>query len=95
LENELSHWVEEVGLMIDYHHKVRPFISDQYPLVEIFRKADLADFSLGMITGGIPAYYIHQVKQAFPNAGFHKMLMKEQVKWFSKHPLNPFPIVKW
>jgi hypothetical protein len=93
--NNRSQWIEEVCLIVDWHHKLTPYPPTPFPLVEVFRLADLADFSLGLCKGRIPASYIQQVKQAFPNAGFHKMLAKEQLNWLGKHPLNPFPILKW
>jgi len=77
------------------HHKMTEYKNTAYPLVEVFRKADLADFSLGLINGGVSADYIRDVKTAFPNAGFHKMLCKEQGEWLLKHSFNPFPIMKW
>lgn len=76
---QLSCWEEEVALLIDLHHKVRPIhgpLAQKYPLLEIFRRADLADFSLGLILGGVPAHFMQLLKRQFPNAGFHKMLMK-------------------
>ena len=94
-ENNLEEWSTEIELMIDLHHKIRPVVNTEYPLVEIFRRADLADFSLGMIRGGVSKDIMRQLKEIFPNAGFHKMIMKEQGKWLLKHPLNPFPILKW
>jgi hypothetical protein len=94
-ENNLTHWDKEIGLIIDLHHKVTPYTTKDFPLVEIFRKADLADFSLGLMRGALPSTYVQQVKAVFPNRGFHKMLLKEQLKWFGKHPLNPFPLLKW
>ncbi|WP_428354347.1 hypothetical protein [Methyloprofundus sp.] len=93
--NNLQQWTTEIGLMIDMHHKITQYKDDQYPLVEIFRRADLADFSLGLIKGGVSGDTINEVKAAFPNAGFHKLLLKEQGKWLVKHPLNPFPILKF
>jgi len=82
-------WLDEIRLMIDVNHNLNPFKSGKFPLVDIFRKADLADFSLGMLTGGVSASFIHQVRLAFPNAGFHTMLMEKQLKWFSRNDLNP------
>ena len=70
---------EEITLLIDLHHKVKPIrgeLADRFPLLEVFRKADLADFSLGFILGGVPKPFMRRLKQQFPNAGFHKMLMK-------------------
>ncbi|NOQ15118.1 MAG: hypothetical protein GQ583_11655 [Methyloprofundus sp.] len=91
----LQQWSAEIELMIDMHHKIREYDDDRYPLVEVFRRADLADFSLGLIKGGVTDDTISNVKAVFPNAGFHKMLLKEQAKWLIRHPLNPFPILKW
>ena len=94
-QQNLENWSTEIELIIDMHHKVTPFKDANYPLVEVFRKADLADFSLGLIKGGVAKDYVSRVKATFPNAGFHKMLLKEQGRWLLKHPLNPFPIMKW
>ena len=96
--NQLSSWVEEVTLLIDLHHKVRAItgeVAKKYPLLEVFRLADLADFSLGLLLGGVPRKFFRIVKRQFPNAGFHKMLMKAAGGWFAKHPLSPPPFMKW
>jgi len=93
--NGLAHWSEEISLMISEHHKLREYTDKPYPLVELFRKGDLVDFSLGTVRHGIDKAYIKAVKSAFPNAGFHKFLMKISLKWFPKHPLNPAPMMKW
>jgi hypothetical protein len=96
--NQLGHWEEEVTLLIDLHHKLRGIqgeVAEKYPLLEVFRRADLADFSLGMILGGVPCEYMENLKQQFPNSGFHKMLMKRAGGWFAKHPLSPPPFLKW
>ena len=87
-------WVEEVGLMIDMHHKITEY-DGRYRLVEIFRKADLAGFSLGLFKGEIPGEFVYEVKEAFANAGFHKFLLQFGTQWFFKHPFNPLPIFKW
>ena len=94
-DKNLQQWSTDIELMIELHHKIRPYKGAEYPLVEVFRRADLADFSWGMIKGGVADDTIKAVQAAFPNAGFHKMLLKEQGKWLVKHPLNPFPILKW
>lgn len=96
--NHLHHLEEEITLLIDLHHKLRPIqgaLAERYPLLEVFRRADLADFSLGMILGGVPRSFMRKVKRQFPNAGFHKMLMKAAGGWFAKHPLSPPPFMKW
>ena len=89
-------WAEEIGLMIDRHHQITPYNSEaRYPLVEVFRKADLADFSLGVLTGTISASNVKAIKREFPNAGFHLFLVITGVRWFLKHPLRPLPFLKW
>ncbi len=94
-ENNREDWAEEITLMINEHHKLREYKNAAYPLVELFRKGDLVDFSLALFTFGIPKPYIKAVKAAFPNAGFHKNLAKRAARWFFKHPLNPAPMMKW
>jgi hypothetical protein len=63
--------------------------------VEVFRKGDLVDFSLGIVKCGLPNWLIQRVKERFPNAGFHKRLIQLELRWVSRHPLNPLPILKW
>ena len=68
-------WSEEIGLMIEWHHKVRRYRDDQFPLVEVFRKGDLVDLSLGFFKCGLPKSFVNEVKARIPNAGFHRFLM--------------------
>lgn len=88
-------WIDEIALMIDMHHKLRKYSEGRSPLVEVFRKGDLVDFSLGMVKCGVSKADIKRVKDQFPNAGFHKRLVQLGVGWFLKHPLNPLPFLKW
>jgi hypothetical protein len=94
-QNNLDSWCQEIALIIDLHHKLRAYTGVNFRLVEVFRKADLADFSLGLMKGGIPSATIRKVKAAFPNAGFHKRLMQLAGGWFAKHPVSPPPFLKW
>ena len=94
-KNYLDMWADEVGLMVEYHHKVRSYGDERFPLVEVFRKGDLVDFSLGMFRFGLPRRFVQKVKDKVPNAGFHKFLMKGAAEWFIKHPLSPPPFMKW
>ena len=93
--NGLAGWISEIELMIDLHHKVRPYRGGESALVEIFRRADLADFSLGVMKGGVPAATVRAAKAAYPNAGFHKRLMQLAGGWFGRHPVSPPPVMKW
>ena len=94
-DRKLEAWSTEIGLMITEHHKLREYKDPDYPLVEIFRKGDLVDFSFGLFRFGLPKAYIQQVKDKYPNADFHKNLGKRAAKWFVRHPLNPAPMMKW
>lgn len=94
-EHKLEDWIPEVVLMIDEHHKLRAYRDARYPLVEVFRKADLVDVSLGVVKFGIPSEVVAEIKAAFPNRGFHKRLMGIAREWFAKHPLSPPPFYKW
>lgn len=93
--NNLDNWIPEIELMIDTHHKLREHRGAHNPLVEVFRRADLVDFSLGLVKCGLPKSYVGAVKKQFPNAGFHKCLARTASGWFLKHPLNPIPVLKW
>jgi hypothetical protein len=81
--------------MIELHHKVRPYRGDRFPFVEVFRKGDLVDFSLGFFKCGVPKSFVKEVKAGIPNTGFHRFLMKGARDWFCKHPLSPPPVIKW
>lgn len=90
----LEAWKEEISLMISEHHKITEYKDPKYPLVEIFRKVDLVDFSLGVVTFGLSKTYLNELKGLFPNEDFHKNLAKRAAKWFIKHPFNPVPMMK-
>lgn len=89
-----SKFCDEILLMIEQHHKLLPFDSSVYPLVELLRKADLMDFSLGKVHHGVDKDFIKTVKKTYPNKGFHKMVVTRQLAWLKAHPNNPFPIFK-
>lgn len=93
-DNDHESWSEEIELMITNHHKIRKYRNEKYPLVEVFRKADLVDLSRGFFKLGISKEFIKQVIFRFPNAGFHENLKKRAIKWCIKHPLNPVPMMK-
>lgn len=88
-------WRDEVGAMVYWHHKITPVPEAMGPLVEAFRKADWIDVLHGAITCGIPRSKIREIFKAFPNAGFHWLLVKLSVKRLLTHPWNPIPILRW
>jgi hypothetical protein len=87
-------WVPEIVEMIEMHHGICSRVGSKFPLVEIFRRADIADFSLGTVLMGISRELLSQLKLELPNAGFHKRLLQLGCKWFLKHPLNPLPMFR-
>ena len=94
-QNALEQWSPEIELLIDNHHRLRAYEDTRYPLVEVFRKADLVDVSLGLVTFGLSRRYIGRVKALFPNAGFHWRLVRLVGGWAPRHPGSPLPFLRW
>ena len=86
---------DEVVRIILEHHKLLPYRGAFEDTVETFRRADLADLSLGALRSGLPPAYVHEVRAAHPNAGFHRRLTELGVHWALDHPLRPLPMVHW
>ena len=91
--NGLGEWETSIASMIDQHHCLRAIEGDD--LAEIFRKGDLIDFSLGLLKKGVSGSKIAEVRNEFPNNGFHKNLARVACGWIVRHPLRPVPVVKW
>ncbi|MCC1495946.1 HD domain-containing protein [Alcanivorax sp. 1008] len=87
-------WVPEICEMVEMHHRIRSCSDCRFPLVESFRRADIADFSLGLVPMGIDREVISRVKAEFPNSGFHKRLAQLATMWIVRHPLNPLPMFR-
>lgn len=94
LKNNKENWLEEISLMIDNHHKTTAYKGNFETTVNIFRKADWTDVSLGLIHFEIPSDYIKQVEKQFPYKGFHFFLTKLFAKNLFQHPLKPLPMFK-
>ena len=88
-------WIDEIAAMIDLHHRLRRITGPSSHLAEIFRKADLIDFSLGIATCGLPRSTVSEVRGKFPNNGFHRNLARVACGWIARHPLRPVPVLKW
>jgi hypothetical protein len=85
----------EVEAIIVSHHKLTPYRGEHAGTVEVFRRADLADVSLGAIRSGLPARFVRAVRSALPNAGFHRRLLDLTVRQMLRSPLHPLPMVRW
>lgn len=92
--NGRAGWIDDIALMILEHHKLTPYRGPGGPLVEVFRRGDLADFSLGMLASGVPGELVRALKATFPNLGFHRMLLRRAGGWILRHPLNPAPFAR-
>ena len=91
-----QHWIDEIGLMIYWHHKISSYKSEYADTVETFRKADYIDVSLGLFTYDFDKKAISINRKRFPNAGFHLFLVKRIAKNLFRHPLKPLPMfTKW
>jgi hypothetical protein len=88
-------WLGEIDRMIYFHHKIRRLKDIHCPLVELFRKADLVDVSLGVIRFGLSKEQVRKIKRGFPNSGFHKRLLQLTLSEFKRNPLKPLPVMKW
>jgi len=93
-ERGKSAWQPEIDLMIDMHHKQTAYTGDHEILVEAFRRADLADLTLGIQKSGLDSFFIDEVKKAFPYKGFHWLLVKGVGRWALRHPLKPLPMMR-
>ena len=94
-DNGQERWSTEIELMINQHHKITRYRDSQYPLVEVFRKADWVDVSMGKRVFGLSRNNVQDVLDKFPNLGFHKKLITLAKAEFIRHPLNPMPMMKW
>lgn len=85
--------IPRVSRIIDRHHQLRPVRDDA--LVEAFRRADLADVSLGRLTRGIPAGTWPELRRRWPIAGFHLRLLVLAARQARREPLRPLPMLRW
>lgn len=92
--NSKQSWIEEIGLMITRHHQIFQGSLATNSTVEIFRRADLVDFSWGWIRWGVPRSFVLELQKRIPNAGFHAYLVTRVAEWLPRNPLNPAPMFR-
>ncbi|MGH8493130.1 MAG: hypothetical protein ACRERR_08520 [Moraxellaceae bacterium] len=88
---------DKVGLveaLIENHHKIRA-AGDHANAVEVFRRADWMDVSLGLINFGLPRAEYRAILKTFPDAGFHKRLLQLGGKQMLTKPWQPLPMMRW
>lgn len=93
--SEHSDQGEVIDTMIGQHHKVRRYRGAGGALVEPFRRADLADVSAGLFAAGIARPFLSEVFGRFPDAGFHRLLLRLACRRFIQYPLSPLPMLRW
>ena len=87
-------WADEIGLMIEWHHKLTPYEGDHAVLVEPFRRADLCDLTYGHIRYGLPRRFVRDLYRRFPNLGFQRIVYGAVVKYALTHPWRPMPMLR-
>ncbi|MCR9090173.1 phosphohydrolase [Algiphilus sp.] len=91
-----SEWKPEMRLMIEMHHKLRPYRKAHAEWVEPVRRADWCDVSFNLLRFGLPKSFIKEVNASFPLGKFYPgHVYKVSAKWMLRHPLNPIPILRW
>lgn len=80
--------------MIVEHHRIRRAGPSSAP-VEIFRRADAVDVSLGVVRFGLPRASCRAVRRECPDAGFHARLVALTLAHARRHPGSPLPMFKW
>jgi hypothetical protein len=93
-ETGRSAWVPEIAAMIREHHKITRYKASPDWLVEPFRRADWIDVTLGAINFGTPRGFIRELQAAWPDAGFHRLLVRLELRHLARHPLNPLPVLR-
>jgi hypothetical protein len=87
-------WEGEIVEMIRQHHKLTPWRGKASRLVEPFRKADWVDVSKGLLSFELTRRFRSSVMIAWPNAGFHRKLVRLTLERAARHPLSPLPMLK-
>ncbi|MEQ9305540.1 MAG: hypothetical protein RJQ14_16635 [Marinoscillum sp.] len=92
-ESDFQLLPDEVSFIISSHHKLTKIKGNIE--AEAFRKADLIDLTGGWVRYNIPQSIISDTERAYPRAGFSRLMVKKSLSHAIRHPLRPFPMVKW
>ena len=84
--------VDQARMLITQHHRLRP---SHDHMTETFRIADRIDVSRGFIAGEIGRSRVRAVVAQLPYNGFHAFLAKGLSGYAARHPLRPFPMLRW
>ncbi|HEV7864201.1 MAG TPA: phosphohydrolase [Acidimicrobiia bacterium] len=91
-----AEWEPEIRLMIQNHHKVRPYRGPSAPMVDAMRKADWIDVTFTKVRFGIPRSFIRDVRAAFPmNEAYKGLAMPMIGRYAISHLSRPLPMMRW
>jgi hypothetical protein len=90
----LTAWTGEIDAMIRQHHKITRYRGDAGVLVEPFRRSDWIDVTRGVLLFGMQRAYLRTLYARWPDAGFHRLLVRLELRHLRAHPLNPLPVFK-
>jgi hypothetical protein len=89
-------WTEEMHLMINSHHKTRPYTGPYAPLVEACRKADWIDVTFTKVRFGIPRRCVAEERATFPmNEAYKGVALPMIAKYALTHLNRPLPMMRW
>lgn len=83
-----------VRTIVYQHHRLRPITGPDTTLAEAFRKAHWMDLLAGTLSFNLPRDTYRQLNRAFPNAGFHRRLLRFIAARLRHRPFSPLPILK-
>jgi hypothetical protein len=89
-------WTDEIHLMINNHHKVRPYTGPHAELVEACRKADWIDVTFTKLRFGIPRRLVVEVRATFPlNEAYKAVALSGICRYAARNLRNPLPMMRW
>ena len=101
---DMDHAVDFVRALIEYHHKLSPYVYQskdgflskrEMDIVERMRQSDWTDVFAGWYTFDMDPGDVKALRDPFPERGFHFDLLRKELTWIVKHPLNPMPWARW
>lgn len=85
---------DPVCAMIRDHHRLRA-AGGPAEAVELFRRADTVDVTLGARRFGLRYSAYSRLTERWPDAGFHARLVELTWRRALIHPLSPLPMLRW
>ncbi|MFB9384792.1 hypothetical protein ACFFTK_16745 [Pseudonocardia petroleophila] len=84
-----------VAALVDEHHRLRRARHPD-PLVEAFRRADLADVTGGLVGApGVPRARFRELVERYPDRGFRPMLARAFGRGLREAPWRPAPMLRF